>query len=390
MTFRFASRDIWAQWNVHFPHSFSTSAGIHSHPEQFWKGRHCRALSWIQKDKDMKLCVCSLVLWFGFFCGYVVTFRCVLLILYAPFFWTHFSFSYNMAQVISRIIQGLTLACKFVKARQKTRLAKSFKRDCFSIPLIWCLTFFLYWDICLNNSNEQSCQKRQLVGQISVMPFQWPLKEWQERFCMQWQPGACGTGLMAPGWSFRRPQAPCTSVWMSMRGQHFLLSFWREGCKAPGFPGHFGACGMIQGCFAAGGSCSSLFPSCSVPVEGTGAELCSLPYVLPCTALTLLFSTSVEPSSVQHREPFLLLLTGWQVSRNLPSCLSCPFSWMQEEVTRASLPLPADAQYDCIDWAGWQRPVRFTEIQENSQTELSVSWLTLWGWSHIMTKYHPG
>lgn len=30
--------------------------------------------------------------------------------------------------------------------------------------------------------------------------------------------------LDAPGWSFRRQQAPCTSVWMFMRGWGFLLS----------------------------------------------------------------------------------------------------------------------------------------------------------------------
>lgn len=60
-----------------------------------------------------------------------------------------------------------------------------------------------------------------------------------------------------------------------------------------------GACGTVQGCFAAGGG---LFPSCCVPVEGAGAELCCLPCALHCTALTAALN-SAEPSSVLHGEP---------------------------------------------------------------------------------------
>lgn len=72
--------------------TLSTLAGIHRHPEQFWKGSSCRVLSCIQKNTDMKLHVCylSIVVWD--FCGYVVTFRFILLVLYTPFFWAYLSF----------------------------------------------------------------------------------------------------------------------------------------------------------------------------------------------------------------------------------------------------------------------------------------------------------
>lgn len=132
MTFGFAFRDIFTQWNVHFACSFSTLAGIHRYPEQFWKSI-AELSAEFRKIRTWNCVSAALALWFGFFCGYVVTFRFMLPILYTPLFWARFSFSYNMTRVISRMIQGLTLASKYVKARQKNKLQKRVLRGTVSV-----------------------------------------------------------------------------------------------------------------------------------------------------------------------------------------------------------------------------------------------------------------
>lgn len=84
------------------------------------------------------------------------------------------------------------------------------------------------------------------------------------------------------------------------------------------------------------------------------AELCSLPCVLHSP------HTAVVSTAVTHFSRAIFCIENhfcycWQVGKDptafFPATLSCSFSCsgMQEEVTSGSTPLPADAQYDCID-----------------------------------------
>lgn len=79
-----------------------------------------------------------------------------------------------MAQVVSTMVQRLTaLTCKYIKARPK----KKGLQKCVLRGIVSVFHFFDAWtfpsaDIYLNNANEQGFQKREQVGQISVLPFQ--------------------------------------------------------------------------------------------------------------------------------------------------------------------------------------------------------------------------
>lgn len=163
-------------------------------------------------------------------------------------------------------------------------------------------------------------------------------------------------GLVTPGWSFRSPQAPCTSLCMSMRGHLFLLSLCREGCKAPGFPGHLVPVEQFRDALllVAAAAADSLPVLFLWKEQGQSFAPC----LVSCPAQPSLCSFPLQQShllSSTENHFCYCWQDGKYPETSFPAALSCPFSCngMQEEVTSGSLPLPADAQYDCIDWAGW-------------------------------------
>lgn len=221
------------------------------------------------------------------------------------------------------MVQRLTaLTCKYIKARPK----KKGLQKCVLRGIVSVFHFFDAWtfpsaDIYLNNANEQGFQKREQVGQISVLPFQWP-----ESICMQWQPRSLrdrtgGTWMHLDDLlgGPRPPACLCECLW---EGWHFLLSLCREGCKAPGFPGHLVPVKWFRDALLVVAAAAAYSLPALLLWKEQGQSFA--PCLVSCTAqpsrhclFHSSYLTSVEPPSVLHREPLLLLLTGRQVSNNL-------------------------------------------------------------------------